>query len=51
VRGSQEFQKLSVNMAGGIFLVFVGILLLTNYFTLLSAYALRLTPQWLWQRL
>jgi hypothetical protein len=25
--------------------------LLTNYFTILSAYALRLTPQWLWQRL
>ena len=40
-----------VNAAGGIFLVFVGSLLLTNYFTLLSAYALRLTPQWLWQRL
>ena len=40
-----------VSMAGGIFLVFVGTLLLTNYFTLLSAYALRLTPQWLWQRL
>jgi cytochrome c-type biogenesis protein len=41
----------AVNVAGGIFLVFVGALLLTNYFTLLSAYALRLTPQWLWQRL
>jgi hypothetical protein len=41
----------AVSVAGGIFLVFVGALLLTNYFTLLSAYALRLTPQWLWQRL
>ncbi len=40
-----------VSLAGGVFLVFVGTLLLTNYFTLLSAYALRLTPQWLWQRL
>ncbi len=40
-----------VSVAGGVFLVFVGTLLLTNYFTLLSAYALRLTPQWLWQRL
>ena len=40
-----------VSAVGGIFLVFVGSLLLTNYFTLLSAYALRLTPQWLWQRL
>lgn len=40
-----------VNAVSGIFLVIVGSLLLTNYFTLLSAYALRLTPQWLWQRL
>jgi len=40
-----------VSIAGGIFLVLVGTLLFTNYFTLLSAYALRLTPQWLWQRL
>jgi hypothetical protein len=38
-------------MAGGLFLIVVGTLLLTNYFTILSAYALRLTPQWLWQRL
>ena len=40
-----------VSTVGGIFLIFVGGLLLTNYFTLLSTYALRLTPQWLWQRL
>jgi cytochrome c-type biogenesis protein len=40
-----------VSTVGGVFLVFVGGLLLTNYFTLLSTYALRLTPQWLWQRL
>lgn len=40
-----------VSAIGGIFLVVVGSLLLTNYFTILSAYALRLTPQWLWQRL
>ncbi len=40
-----------VSTVGGIFLVFVGGLLLTNYFTILSTYALRLTPQWLWQRL
>lgn len=40
-----------VSAVGGIFLVVVGGLLLTNYFTILSAYALRLTPQWLWQRL
>ncbi|MBI2903122.1 MAG: cytochrome c biogenesis protein CcdA [Candidatus Methylomirabilis oxyfera] len=48
-----RFKRLmpAVSMAGGIFLIFVGTLLLTNYFTILSAYALRLTPQWLWQRL
>lgn len=40
-----------VSTIGGIFLIVVGGLLLTNYFTILSAYALRLTPQWLWQRL
>jgi cytochrome c-type biogenesis protein len=40
-----------MSAVGGIFLVVVGGLLLTNYFTILSAYALRLTPQWLWQRL
>ena len=40
-----------VSTVGGVFLIFVGGLLLTNYFTLLSTYALRLTPQWLWQRL
>ncbi len=40
-----------VSAVGGIFLIVVGGLLLTNYFTILSAYALRLTPQWLWQRL
>ncbi|CBE67131.1 MAG: cytochrome C biogenesis protein CcdA [Candidatus Methylomirabilis oxygeniifera] len=40
-----------ISAVGGIFLVVVGSLLLTNYFTLLSTYALRLTPQWLWQRL
>lgn len=40
-----------VSTVGGVFLVFVGGLLLTNYFTILSTYALRLTPQWLWQRL
>lgn len=39
------------NTVSGIFLMLVGSLLLTNYFTILSAYALRLTPQWLWQRL
>ncbi|MDE2484463.1 MAG: cytochrome c biogenesis protein CcdA, partial [candidate division NC10 bacterium] len=40
-----------ISVIGGMFLIVVGSLLLTNYFTLLSAYALRLTPTWLWQRL
>ncbi len=48
-----RFKRLmpAVNVASGLLLVVVGTLLLTNYFTVLSAYALRLTPQWLWQRL
>jgi cytochrome c-type biogenesis protein len=48
-----RFKRLlpAVSVVGGLFLVLVGTLLLTNYFTILSAYALRLTPQWLWQRL
>lgn len=33
-------------LSGGL-LVFVGLLILTGYFTILNAYAIRLTPQWL----
>lgn len=38
-------------VAAGILLVVMGILLFTGYFTLLNAYAIRLTPQWLWKRI
>lgn len=41
----------AVHTAGGILLVIVGILLITDYMTLLNAYAIRLTPDWLLKRL
>lgn len=41
----------AIHIAGGVLLVIVGILLITDYMTLLNAYALRFTPQWLLQRL
>lgn len=41
----------AVEVVSGVFLLFVGTLLVTNYFTLLSSYALKLTPKWLWERL
>ncbi len=40
-----------VHVAGGVILIAVGLLLITNYFTVLNAYALRLTPKWLIQYL
>ncbi|MCI0407576.1 MAG: cytochrome c biogenesis protein CcdA, partial [Acidobacteria bacterium] len=40
-----------VSRVSGLFLVLVGLLLLTDYFTLLSAFALRFTPEWLIRRL
>ena len=40
-----------VNRASGLLLILVGVLLLTDYFTLLSTFALRFTPEWLFQRL
>ena len=36
-----------VHVAAGLILIAVGVLLITNYFTILNAYALRLTPKWL----
>jgi hypothetical protein len=35
--------------AGGVVLIAMGILLFTGYLTLLNAYAISLTPQWLWR--
>jgi cytochrome c-type biogenesis protein len=39
------------HLAGGILLLIVGVLLLTDYMTSLNIYALRLTPDWLLKRL
>jgi cytochrome c-type biogenesis protein len=40
-----------VERAAGVLLVVVGVLVATNYFVVLNAYALSLTPQWLLKRL
>ena len=37
--------------AGLLLLIIVGVLLITDYMTMLNAYALRFTPQWLLERL
>ena len=41
----------AIHVAGGLLLIVVGILLITDYMTLLNAYVLRFTPQWLLERL
>ena len=41
----------AVHVAGGVLLIIVGVLLLTDSMTTLNAYALRFTPTWLLQRL
>jgi cytochrome c-type biogenesis protein len=41
----------AVHMGAGFLLVIVGILLVTDYMTLLNTYAIRWTPSWLIQRL
>lgn len=50
---SQKFRRYlrAVHVAAGILLVIVGILLITDYMTLLNIYAIRLTPEWLIKRL
>jgi cytochrome c-type biogenesis protein len=40
-----------VHIVGGIFLIIVGILILTGYFTFLNTLFIRLTPAWLWERI
>ena len=40
-----------VDLVAGAMLVLAGILLFTNYITVLNGYFIRLTPQWLWNRL
>lgn len=50
---SQRFRRYirAVHIAGGFLLVIVGILLITDYMTLLNVYAIRFTPGWLIKRL
>ncbi len=50
---SQSFRRYVqvVHVAGGFLLVIVGILLITDYITLLNIYAIRFTPQWLIKKL
>jgi hypothetical protein len=40
-----------VHILGGVLLIIVGFLLITDYMTMLNAYALRFTPHWLLERL
>jgi cytochrome c-type biogenesis protein len=50
---SQQLRRYigAIHVAGGILLIMIGILLITDYMTLLNAYVLRFTPHWLLQRL
>jgi cytochrome c-type biogenesis protein len=50
---SQRFRRYIhvAHMVGGILLIVVGILLITDYMTFLNAYVLRFTPDWLLRRL
>lgn len=52
-RFSQSFRGYirAVHVAAGLLLVLVGILLVSDYFTLLNSYAIRFTPEWLYKRL
>jgi cytochrome c-type biogenesis protein len=40
-----------VHAGGGVLLIAVGLLIFTGYLTLLNAWALQITPSWLWTRL
>jgi cytochrome c-type biogenesis protein len=50
---SQRFRRYIhyVHVVAGVLLVIVGVLLVTDYFTLLNTYAVRFTPEWLYKRL
>jgi len=41
----------AIHAIGGVLLMLVGVLLITDYMTYLNAYVLRFTPTWLLQRL
>ena len=50
---SQKFRRYvqAVHVTAGVLLIVVGILLITDYMTLLNIYAIRFTPEWLIKRL
>jgi cytochrome c-type biogenesis protein len=50
---SQRFRRYIqlVHVLGGVLLIIVGMLLITDYMTFLNAYVLRFTPDWLLRRL
>lgn len=50
---SQQMRRYiqAIHMVGGALLILAGLLLVTDYMTLLNAYVLRFTPHWLLQRL
>jgi cytochrome c-type biogenesis protein len=50
---SRKFRRYlrAVHVTAGILLIIVGILLITDYMTLLNIYAIRFTPEWLIKRL
>ncbi|MGH7929531.1 MAG: cytochrome c biogenesis CcdA family protein, partial [Candidatus Binatia bacterium] len=50
---SQRFRRHIhvVHVMGGVLLIIVGVLLITDYMTFLNAYVLRFTPDWLLKRL
>ena len=41
----------AIHVIGGVLLIIVGVLLITDYMTFLNAYALRFTPDWLLKKL
>jgi cytochrome c-type biogenesis protein len=40
-----------VDKVAGVILVIMGILVFTNYVSVLNGYFIQLTPEWLWRRL
>ncbi|AEB11203.1 cytochrome c biogenesis CcdA family protein [Marinithermus hydrothermalis] len=50
VRRSARYTRW-VERAAGVLMVFVGVLLVSGIFTRLNNYFIRLTPEWLWERL
>jgi len=53
VQFSQRLRRYiqTIHVLGGLLLIIVGLLLITDYMTILNTYVLRFTPQWLLERL